>query len=507
MKKLQESNDESKVNKIWFKLKNHSNYKAWIPVLLTLPEQTIYIISTINSLSVGVYESYINLKNHSKIKELEEKIQQTATAQRSWSDFWSRIISNESKMKLFRTTLIVDGFNLVDQKQKNRWLNPREDYDIASYYNFFGPLIDYYSNSQGHRGEVQAYYGETQDIVHFQNARILTDFGWATYSHELTHACDRTILFENHQRRLDLEPELFARGLFESTYEANQDFFGINTIKDYSNIKDKEIIGTKYNRQTKWNIKLTNTTPYQFKSEQDLQNYFKNLFDLVYLLEATQAKALIQLTQNKPERAVDFLAKITTDSSGQNNIQKLNKEEIKRLNLNSINDFVDNDLIIFTPTNTLKYGIQRKDWYYQIPMFKAFWATAENKTGSPGDYSFRRIAFELLAAFGYQKGMPPYVSNMMLEPGKNRLTYDEVFQKIFKLNNVDYKYKTFKDFKKAMYKEVLAKQDKLKKINDFNYEYTKFQGSSKIETPSFYFKNVDKIVEEILKEIFIIHIL
>ncbi|MXR07133.1 hypothetical protein DR098_02945 [Mycoplasma hyorhinis] len=252
---------------------------------------------------------------------------------------------------------------------------------------------------------------------------------------------------------------------------------------------------------------MTNTTPYQFKSEQDLQNYFKNLFDLVYLLEATQAKALIQLTQNKPERAVDFLAKITTDSSGQNNIQKLNKEEIKRLNLNSINDFVDNDLIIFTPTNTLKYGIQRKDWYYQIPMFKAFWATAENKTGSPGDYSFRRIAFELLAAFGYQKGMPPYVSNMMLEPGKNRLTYDEVFQKIFKLNNVDYKYKTFKDFKKAMYKEVLAKQDKLKKINDFNYEYTKFQGSSKIETPSFYFKNVDKIVEEILKEIFIIHIL
>ncbi|MBY7705705.1 hypothetical protein JIY74_37290, partial [Vibrio harveyi] len=85
-------------------------------------------------------------------------------------------------------------------------------------------------------------------------------------------------------------------------------------------------------------MKLRNTTPYQFKSEQDLQNYFKNIFDLVYLLEATQAKALIQLTQNKPERAVDFLAKITTDSSGQNNIQKLNKEEIKRLNLNSIND-------------------------------------------------------------------------------------------------------------------------------------------------------------------------
>ncbi|TRM77637.1 hypothetical protein DJ531_01710 [Sulfolobus sp. A20-N-F6] len=58
-----------------------------MPVLLTLPEQTVYIISTINSLSVGMYESYINLKNHSKIKELEEKIQQTATAQRSWSDF------------------------------------------------------------------------------------------------------------------------------------------------------------------------------------------------------------------------------------------------------------------------------------------------------------------------------------------------------------------------------------------------------------------------------------
>lgn len=85
----------------------------------------------------------------------------------------------------------------------------------------------------------------------------------------------------------------------------------------------------------------------------------------------------------------------------------------------------------------------------------------------------RRMAFELLAAKGFKDGMVPYISNQYAEEAKangdvitsygkviGNVTDELVLQKVF--NN---EYKSWVDFKKAMYEERKAKFNKLMSIS------------------------------------------
>ena len=59
--------------------------------------------------------------------------------------------------------------------------------------------------------------------------RVLDDRGSATYSHEMTHLLDRTVLFNNHGRRDGTGAEFYARGIFENSYTPETDtYFNLN---------------------------------------------------------------------------------------------------------------------------------------------------------------------------------------------------------------------------------------------------------------------------------------
>ena len=84
----------------------------------------------------------------------------------------------------------------------------------------------------------------------------------------------------------------------------------------------------------------------------------------------------------------------------------------------------------------------------------------------------RRIAYELLAAKGFKDGMVPYISNQYEEVAKQQrktinlygkerglVTDDLVLEKVF-----EGKYKTWEDFKKAMYQERVDQFRNLKQV-------------------------------------------
>lgn len=92
--------------------------------------------------------------------------------------------------------------------------------------------------------------------------------------------------------------------------------------------------------------------------------------------------------------------------------------------------------------------------------------------GEPGDLMGRRIAYELLAAKGFKDGMVPYISNQYEEDAKQQgqtinlygkergLVTDElVLKKVF-----DGKYKTWAEFKTAMYQERVDQFGNLKQV-------------------------------------------
>ena len=76
---------------------------------------------------------------------------------------------------------------------------------------------------------------------------------------------------------------------------------------------------------------------------------------------------------------------------------------------------------------------------------------------------FRRVAFDMLAEFGWDEGFVPYASNKYkaeAEATGMPLSDKIVFGHIFKG-----KYNSYEDFKVKMFEERMAKKDKFKAIN------------------------------------------
>ncbi|MBF0843845.1 hypothetical protein IR117_04420, partial [Streptococcus danieliae] len=119
-------------------------------------------------------------------------------------------------------------------------------------------------------------------------------------------------------------------------------------------------------------------------------------------------------------------------------------------------------------------GSVKRNSYYTIALTSPFYAALSNDKGAPGDLMFRRMAYELLAAKGYQAGFLPYVSNMYAQEAfdKGHKTWSSWYKryvgvpndKIIFDNIFKNEYSSWADFKKAMYQERIQKAQKLKPI-------------------------------------------
>ncbi len=88
-------------------------YRNMVLPLLTLPERSVFVISTMSSLGFGAYDRYRN-SEHKAGKALndfvEENARETAKRQRDHYDYWYRILDNEGREKLYRTILLYDAY-------------------------------------------------------------------------------------------------------------------------------------------------------------------------------------------------------------------------------------------------------------------------------------------------------------------------------------------------------------------------------------------------------------
>ncbi|VPL91771.1 immunoglobulin A1 protease [Streptococcus pneumoniae] len=96
---------------------NTWKYRNMVLPLLTLPERSVFVISTLSSLGFGAYDRYRN-SEHKAGKDLnnfvEENASETAKRQRDHYDYWYRILDNEGREKLYRTILLYDAYKFGD---------------------------------------------------------------------------------------------------------------------------------------------------------------------------------------------------------------------------------------------------------------------------------------------------------------------------------------------------------------------------------------------------------
>ncbi|HHG8045740.1 TPA: ZmpA/ZmpB/ZmpC family metallo-endopeptidase [Streptococcus pneumoniae] len=455
-------------------------YRNMVLPLLTLPEKSVFVISTISSLGFGAYDRYRN-KEHQASGDLnsfvEENARETAKRQRDHYDYWYRILDEKEREKLYRNILLYDAYKFGDDhtEGKAKKVATFDDPNPAMQH-FFGPV----GNKVGHN-EHGAY--ATGDAVYYMGYRMLDKDGAITYTHEMTHDSDQDIYLGGYGRRSGLGPEFFAKGLLQAPDHPNDATITINSILKHSKSDSTE--GQR--------LQVLDPTT-RFNNADDLKQYVYNMFDVIYMLEYLEGKSIIsQLSATEKMTALRKIEnKYVKDREDGNEVyatnvvQNLTEEDAKKLT--SFENLIDNNILLAREYKSKEY---ERNGYFTIKLFAPIYAALSSDIGTPGDLMGRRIAYELLAAKGFKDGMVPYISNQYEEVakqngkkitiyGKERgLVTDElVLQKVF-----NGQYETWTEFKKAMYNERVAQFDRLNKVT-FNDTTQPWQTFAKKTTSS-----------------------
>ncbi len=429
---------------IYHRLSTNKDLQEYILPLLNVKNDDMYVVSALGMMIFGSYEPYIDVKYHKNPVVYQEKVQavhkeltRLSTAWRDHFDFWYRMANAEGKKRLTTANIQVwDSYNAIDSSKKGgrRWLNKR-DTDIPAVAEFFGPLGKMY-DAAGLSADAVG------NAVRYYVAQVVNNFGGiGILSHEMTHNFDNSIYLDGFQHRPGTGVETYATGLLESPWDRTFANYGLNTaLTFYAD-----------------NNRTTNKSPSRFQTRKDLQDYMHGVFDVTYLLDYAEAQAMVgksvkekQLTYSQisydPAKKADVVSgPISTEIADK---------------LMTIDDFIDNNIIASRGYQAGSYGTNS---YQTISMYAPDYAAVQSSTSVSGGITFKKTAFELLAAKGWSDGFISYVTNKYAKDAKNdkkSLSDTYALAKIFN-GEYDNDYATFK---KAMFKERIDKRQDFKPI-------------------------------------------
>ena len=436
---------------IYNKLKKYD--QKYILPLLNVTKNKIYVITTVTTMNLGMIDTYVdqNLTGNEydrMFKEFETKAKNAGDKQAGFLDFWFRVSDKTTHSNLISNRLVMDSLRLYNKDKyvnaKDTWskeLGESADKGVTELITPMGLYRPFFTAD-----------GQADGIgVNMFLAKALDDRGLTTYSHELTHLFDKTVVLNNNGRRDGVGVEFYARGMYE-TYEGIQEpVLNLNLI-----FKDPE-------------GGYRNKTPNRFKKEADLKTYMNGIFDVLYTLDYLEAENIVRkdantkkLYFNKIEEKADK-RNADTGSHTIDSFRNITEEEASKLN--SVNDLVDNDAVVsrYEYKGINRIGDARTNDYYTINMFSPIYAGIQNENGASGDVTMRRTFYELMAEFGYKGGAVPYISNQYKNEAKangKKLSDTFILNKIFAG-----KYTNLKDFKKKMFERRINKLDQLKEID------------------------------------------
>ena len=463
--------------------------------LLNVKEPSVYVISNMATITYGNIGSYIDTslaqsnptKYQAELARVKSLIEKAAGQQANYVDTLYRITKPENRDKLLTNRLIIDTM-------KKYTSNPNTQID-----NTWSPAIgsgadkgvDQFMTPMNYYSPVSKVGAEANGLgVRYFIDRVLDDRGSATYSHEMTHLLDRTVLFNNHGRRDGTGAEFYARGIFENSYNPEKDtYFNLNFVYDES---DKN--------------GFYNKTPDRFKTAEDLQSYMKGSFDVLYTLDYLEAEAskglsaedkmsyfkkIMPITSTGSRTWVDYRNPAVKPTHKSEEIQALTLEDAKKLT--DIDSLIDNHIMVnrYIIAGFSDKGKIAANGYYTVDMFDTIFGVSENDKGMSGDITFRKQAFELMAALGYYEGFVPYVSNQykqVAEAENKPLSDTYIFNKI--LNG-----KSYAEFKKAQIKERVDRLNQLKPLT------IQYEGQEISLTSQKLSELMQKAVQEELKQI------
>ncbi|HFU3985560.1 TPA: ZmpA/ZmpB/ZmpC family metallo-endopeptidase, partial [Streptococcus suis] len=423
---------------LYEKFKSDTRLANHLLPLLSLPSESVYVLSTSNTVSYGLTETYLD--QAPATPEFEQKLSDYAYHQQEFLNFWHRMTQRKQEFANHPPIIVVDTVQKYGQPGNARDLySPKFGSTVLKGVREFIVPLNLYANFVFAGGQASG----TSRMNNFLY-KLLTNDGHEVYTHELTHMLDKTIWLNGYGRRPGQLQEVFARGLFESrnmsATTVSDPIFNLNTAYTISGARTQ------------------NSHPNRFQTTEDMKTYMQGILDVIYTLDYAEAEAILKQTSD--DRAVLLnqirLVPDTTNTRGGMTEEVLPIDASTAANLQTVADFVDQGMISgrYKLNGMATRGVAKTNQYHTIPLFEPIYAALQNDTGSGGDISFKRNAYEILGEYGYEKGMVAYLS-------------DQHANDQAALNAIMPEYNgNLATFKKAMFDRRIAKVSQLKSTSE-----------------------------------------
>ncbi|MGQ7423700.1 ZmpA/ZmpB/ZmpC family metallo-endopeptidase [Streptococcus suis] len=423
---------------LYEKIKTDGRLKNHLIPLLSLSSDSIYAISTSNTVNYGLKETYVNPSQAGSQQDFLATLPRYAEHQQEFLNFWYRMTQKKEQLTNHAPIIVVDSVQKYGQppQSASELYSPKFGSKVLEGVREFIRPLNIYSNFFRADGQANG-----SSSVNLYLKKSLTDDGQSVYTHELTHILDKTIWLNGHGRRAGQGPEVYARGLFESINNslgtAYDPVFNLNTA------------------YTLTGNRTQNSHPSRFQTTEDMKTYMQGILDVLYTLDYAEAQSI--LNRSAEDRAV-LLNKISVIPNPENNGSGLVTERVSHIDtslaasLTSIDDFINQSLISarYKFDGMYTVGTARTNSYYTIPLFEPIYAALQNNSGSVGDIGFKRNAYDILGEYGYENGMVAYISNQYA-------TDQAALSAIMPAYGGD-----LSTFKKAMFARRIAKVSELK---------------------------------------------
>ncbi|HFU4454630.1 TPA: ZmpA/ZmpB/ZmpC family metallo-endopeptidase [Streptococcus suis] len=439
--KQEDTSNKTYSNHFYDKLRSDTwPFKEMALILLTMPQQDIFILTDMANTLIGSYDNQVGTR-----EEINRALEKTAKEWAGHADYLYRILPEGHKEKMFRQMITWDN-----KKINGRW------YDVDSLSSMHVPSFRYFYMPLGYHYSFAPTAGAQSDLrnIFYFNYDAISRQGASTYTHELTHVAEDDTFLLGYGRRTSMDFETYARGLFETINWFDQDILGVNNIFDFSEYENHS-----YGRR------LTNLNPERFQSTKDLEQYMKGYLDLIYTLDYLEGEAVLSLagdaTLNTARR--NWFNKLTTLDENASLISRYRRSNA----FSTVEELIDHGLVSrrsYDPPGHSDSELFPRNSYLMVNALNPIYGAVDNEGYSRNEYEFRKVAFELLAELGYEKGFVPYLSNQyysqlgQIDP-EGRIPDDQLIHLISEGS-----YTTIAEFRKDMFKRRKEKLDQLKPV-------------------------------------------
>ncbi len=471
--------------------------------MLTLPEGAAYIMSMPVQYIIGAQRTYIvDPSNPSDVENLKARMKTYETRMKRYFDTAYSILEDE---KLFNDILIYSVDKRLTKTETGSVSNTAYTTTEPFHKNFveatglWAAAAGVNAAAWGPRLEWQVA-GILDSTLAEEGYNDTSHVTFRTWSHESAHLIDARLFLRNNGRRFDAGGEDYADNFLMQSFDRNSITMNLSMMMDKTAKSVEE--ATKAN-DAKLGPVASNLTPERINSPEKIHDFYRKLFETVYVIDYIEAQAFLKLPADTQKdlaiqvsypnetkqftRVVDENGKDTDQFEGpfykDDEFAKYRaRETTKYTRLNELTDFntplrTMNDLInnrIMLYPGVYRYSSRGNNSYGGEGINTVHWYQPWNPDGRPDSYALKWISYEMLGWKGYNNGFVEYASNVHYQPNK---IYSDLSHPKKGTSTVNYKsdsmalaqisnnrFTNFSDYKKYRFNDIKDKLDRLDSI-------------------------------------------